>query len=249
MMILLSSASQIITIATTKMLKTLILWCSAKSLLALVNADLIPQLIKNLNPLSFSFTEAEDIHINIMKSIRNSLWLAAANGLEFLEIKDGDEQQAVYETVFKQVLVPSEKYLCQFCVNRFSIVDGKQSENFLELIPQLLRICPYYQPTMEFILHMPVFITIPSCLTFFENCESMINFLNDMNYIQQEWNMEGGEVRQGWKTVLRMLRMEGFEDVIGEKLQNDTTKFYGRSIVDESIECNNELGMNLPRLW
>ncbi|KAK2944280.1 hypothetical protein BLNAU_20776 [Blattamonas nauphoetae] len=48
-----------------------------------------------------------------------------------------------------------------------------------------------------------------------------------------------------WKIVSRMLRMEGMENVIEAKLENDKD-MYGRSIVDKSIEWNNLLGMNLP---
>ncbi|KAK2942011.1 hypothetical protein BLNAU_23076 [Blattamonas nauphoetae] len=90
--------SLVITAATMKMLYSLIASCSAKVHLTLVKADLIAQLINTLNLLSLSFSEAVDIHINIMKSIPRSLLLATPSGLENLEITDHDEQQAVYET-------------------------------------------------------------------------------------------------------------------------------------------------------
>ncbi|KAK2942372.1 hypothetical protein BLNAU_22715 [Blattamonas nauphoetae] len=50
-----------------------------------------------------------------------------------------------------------------------SIVEGEQSFDFMHLLAKLLQICPYYQRTMDFVLHMPVILTIPSCLSFFEN--------------------------------------------------------------------------------
>ncbi|KAK2957528.1 hypothetical protein BLNAU_7427 [Blattamonas nauphoetae] len=247
--VLFTSTSQVINTAAVKMLETLVRWCSPKVRLALVQADLIPQLFTSLNPLSLSFDEAADIHVNLMKTIAESLWLPTPNILAELKCEDRNEQQVVYETVLKQVLVPSEKYIRLLCVNRFSIIDGSLSMNFLEILARLLAICPYYRPTMDFVLHMPVFLTIPSCLTFFENEMSISCFLASMATIQWEWNMEGGEVQQRWKTMHRVLRMEGIEDVIEAKLQNDKTKFYGGWITFYSFRWNNQLGMNDPKLW
>ncbi|KAK2941480.1 hypothetical protein BLNAU_23597 [Blattamonas nauphoetae] len=77
---------------------------STKTLLALVKADMIPQLVITLNPLSLPFDEAVDIHTCLMSNIKPSFWLSTPNGLARLEIKDHNGQQAVHETVLKQVL-------------------------------------------------------------------------------------------------------------------------------------------------
>ncbi|KAK2958123.1 hypothetical protein BLNAU_6827 [Blattamonas nauphoetae] len=153
--VLLSSPNLVIATAAMKMLGSLILWCSVDIRLALVKADLLPQIIISLNPQSLSFAEAVDIHINLILIISNSVWLAAPGGLEQLGIEDENEQQAVHETVLKQVLTPLEQYIWHLCVNRFSIVDGSLSNEYLYLMAQLLEICPYHQPTMDFVFHMP----------------------------------------------------------------------------------------------
>ncbi|KAK2961555.1 hypothetical protein BLNAU_3353 [Blattamonas nauphoetae] len=214
--------------------------------LALVKADLIPQLIITFNPQSLSFTEAVDVHTCLMKIIANPVRLSTPYALRKLAIQDGNEQQAVHKTVLKQVLAPSEQYICHLCANRNSIIEGDQSIYFLELLANILEICPYYQPTMDFVLHLPVFITIPSCLTFFENGSSIWYFLYQMNNAQREWNKQGGEERQKWKTVRGMLRMEGFEDMIEEKLRTVRNLEIGRNIITKSMEWNNLQGMNLP---
>ncbi|KAK2948588.1 hypothetical protein BLNAU_16487 [Blattamonas nauphoetae] len=221
-------------------------WCSPKVRLTLVHADLVPQLIMTLNPLSLSFTEAADIHEYLMNSIVLSFKQITPYGLAKLGIKDRNEQQAVHKTVFTQVLVPSEKYICHLCTNRNSIINGKQSESFLELLAQLLEQSLYYQPTLDFVLHLPVFLPIPSCLSFFENERSIRQFLRDLVVTLREWNEKGGEVRQIWKTVHRLLRMEDIEDVIDTKLGNDKNASYGRSLVANSISLNNLQGMNIP---
>ncbi|KAK2960041.1 hypothetical protein BLNAU_4924 [Blattamonas nauphoetae] len=242
---LISTPSQAMTTAAVVMLRALMLRCSLKIVLSLVNADLIPQLIVTLNPRSHSFAEAVDIHIFLIKSINDSLHLPTPDGLAELGIEDGDERQAVHGTVLKHVLFPSEKYIWHLCVNRFSIIDSEQSEEFLDFLALLLTICPSYQPTMDFVLHMPVALTIPSCLTFFEADDSIWSFLFHMNNTQREWNDTKGDEQQMWKTVDRVLRMEGVEDVIEEKLRNDESGIRGRSIVVRSMEWNDLLGMNL----
>ncbi|KAK2949846.1 hypothetical protein BLNAU_15241 [Blattamonas nauphoetae] len=247
--VLISSASKTITTTAMEMFDNLITNSSARVHYTLVQADLIPQLIFTLNPRSLSFAEAVDIHIHLLKIILISLWLATPDGLEDLEIEDENGQQVVRETVLKQVLVTSEKYTCHLCMNRYSIVDGDQSKYFLEILAQLLEIYPYHQPTTEIVLHMPVFLAIPSCLTFFENDESIWCFLSSMVNAQREWNITSGEVHQKWKKTHRMLRMEGIEDVIEENLQNDQNTSQGLQIVVNSLQWNNLLGMNLPNLW
>ncbi|KAK2950675.1 hypothetical protein BLNAU_14346 [Blattamonas nauphoetae] len=119
-------------------------------------ADLIPQLINTLNPLSLSFVTAENIHMCLIYCITCFLWLATPPGLEDLGIEDHDGQLAVHETVLKQVLIPSEEYIWHLCLNRLSIVDGLLSMRFMSLLAQLLRISSYYQPTMDFVLRIPL---------------------------------------------------------------------------------------------
>ncbi|KAK2942919.1 hypothetical protein BLNAU_22178 [Blattamonas nauphoetae] len=246
MMTLLSSTNQIITNAAMKMLHRLISYCSPKVDLPLIKADLIPQLINPLNPLSLSFTDAADIHTNLILIITNSVWLATPDGLECLKIKDRDEEYTVHETVLRQVVAPSEKYICHLCMNQFSIIDDEQSYDFLTLLARLLAISPCYEPTMDFVLNIPVILTIPSCLSFFENEHSIWIFLHQMIAIQREWNVTRGEVQKTGRAIHRMLRMEGFEDVIEEKLRTDKNRYYGGLVVARSITLNNLLGMNIP---
>ncbi|KAK2944933.1 hypothetical protein BLNAU_20109 [Blattamonas nauphoetae] len=245
--VLISSTSQIITTAALKMLDNLIQCCSAKSFLALVNADLIAQLITALNPLSLSFAEAFNIHTCLIVIISRTVLLTTLYGLYQLKHKDRNKDKAVHETVLTQVLSPSERYIRHLCVNRFSIVDGEQSPELMTLLPRILRICAYYQPTMEFVLTMPVILTIPSCLTFFENENSIWSFLASMVDAQLNWNEQRRHVGQMGKRVTRKLRMEGIEDVIEKKRRNDMNSKIGGWIVGRSIVWINLLGMNVPR--
>ncbi|KAK2954388.1 hypothetical protein BLNAU_10720 [Blattamonas nauphoetae] len=245
--VLISTPSQAIITTTMEILNNLFRNSSAEVRLALVKANLIPQLIITLNPLSLSRADSQEFHVNLLTVISHSVWLAFPNTLAQLRIEDGNGPQTVHETILKQVLVPSEKYICHLCANLFSIVDGQLSTHFLELLTQLLQICLYYQPTMEIVLHMPVVLTIPCCLTFIDNDYSIWLFLSEINSIQRDWNETRRDQHQMWKIVHRLLRMEGIEDVIEAKLRNDRNRYTGACIVDSSIKWNNLLGMNLPR--
>ncbi|KAK2950459.1 hypothetical protein BLNAU_14577 [Blattamonas nauphoetae] len=88
MVVLLSTPSQIITTATMKMLDYLIVWGSSQSHLSLVKADLIPQIVINLNPLSLSFVNAVDIHTCLMKTIATSVSPAFRNLEYFFIVRD-----------------------------------------------------------------------------------------------------------------------------------------------------------------
>ncbi|KAK2956607.1 hypothetical protein BLNAU_8447 [Blattamonas nauphoetae] len=245
--VLLSSPNQALTTSAMKTLRTLIRRLSDPVSFALVKADLIPQLINTLNPQSLSFAEGVDIHIHLLAILTHPFWLSTPYYLRQLGFEDRNEQESVHEIILKQVVVPSEKYVCHLSVNRYSIVDGEQSKLFMEILAQLLRVCPYYQQTMDFVFNMQVIVTIPSCLTFFENDRSLWNFYHLMNTAQQELNAKDRELRLNWQTVHRMLRMEGIEDVSEEKLQNDQNILSGRWIVTKSIGWNNVQGMNVPK--
>ncbi|KAK2956936.1 hypothetical protein BLNAU_8011 [Blattamonas nauphoetae] len=244
--VLISSGSQAITTTAMKMLSNLIWLCSDDNLLLLVKADLISELVITLNPQSLSFTEAVDIHTYLISTITYPLRLTTPEVLTSLTYQDDNEQQAACGTILKQVLAPSEKYIWHLCVNRYSIIDDDMSENFLLLLARLLQICPSYQQTMDFVLHLPVLLTIPSCLAFFEKDESIRYCLLSMIDNQREWNKKGGEQRQMWKTVHRMLRLEGIEDVIEGKQRNDRKTDLERLIVTDSIEWYNLQGLNHP---
>ncbi|KAK2960211.1 hypothetical protein BLNAU_4764 [Blattamonas nauphoetae] len=72
-------------------------------------------------------------------------------------------------------------------------------------------------------------------------CRFSIELLSQI----REWNEPGGEYRQMGTIVDRMLRMEGIDDAIEEKLRNDRNTTEGRCLVAGSIGWTNLQGMNL----
>ncbi|KAK2959587.1 hypothetical protein BLNAU_5365 [Blattamonas nauphoetae] len=245
--VLISSASHTITTAAMKMLKNLINSCSFRYLRALIRADLVPQLVVTLSPQSLSFPKSQDIHTCLLLTFGKSFSLTIYFFDEEIGVNRHDKQQAVCETVLKQVLFPSEKYIRYLCVNRCSIVDGEQSKRFLVLLSRILQTSRYHQPTMDFVLHMPLFFTIPSCLTIFEANLAIWYFLQISIDSQREWSRTKGTERHMLKKLHQMLRMEGFEDVLDERLRRPQRDSFGFQCVDESIKLSNLHGMNLSQ--
>ncbi|KAK2956459.1 hypothetical protein BLNAU_8513 [Blattamonas nauphoetae] len=244
--VLISSTSQIITTAAMTMLQNIVLGCSHQIHHALIKTDLITNLVAPLTSFSVSSTEAENIHVNLMKILRHSLWFSTPDALTQLESKDDNEQQAIHGTVLTQVVVPSEPYIYHLCVNRCSNMEGRMPDELVDLLSQLLRIFLCYQPTMDLVLNMPVIFTISSLLAIFEEDYSNCNCMFATIRHQREWNEKGGKTQQLGKKVHQMLRMEGVEDLFETKLQNDQKELEGGFIVSYSVEWSNLQGKNLP---
>ncbi|KAK2955939.1 hypothetical protein BLNAU_9099 [Blattamonas nauphoetae] len=201
-----------------EMLVFLIHFSSALVRLALVKAGLIPQLMTTLNPLSLSFDEAVDIHTDLMSNIIGTVWLATPDGLTRLEIEDRNEQQAIHETVLKQIVVPSEKYISHLCLNRFSIVDRRQSDNLMDLLTKFLRISPTIQllcqsPSIVPTLSLPTLTLLPiRSNQFFPSHPSFV--------ISQEPRLNNEEPTQSEQILLRTMRKAGFDEHPRNKTTN-----------------------------
>ncbi|KAK2950451.1 hypothetical protein BLNAU_14569 [Blattamonas nauphoetae] len=205
------ASALVIATAAMQMFGALTASCSTKMHLLLVKADLIPQIIVTSTLQSLSFEKVKYIHTYFISIIVHSFWLATPDYLAKPTFKDEYEQQAVHETVLKQVLSPLELYISHLCVNRYSIVERDLSAELMKFIAHILQTSLVYQPAMDFVLNLP-------------------------NHTQRDLNEERGEMRRMGKIVDRMLRMEGIEDVIDEKLQNDRNGSLGGRIVAHSIK-------------
>ncbi|KAK2952633.1 hypothetical protein BLNAU_12461 [Blattamonas nauphoetae] len=78
-----------------QMLSSMMINCSENIGFSLAKADLIPQLINTLNPLSLSFAETDDIQTGLMRIIWSFLWLTTPDGLTRLGLEDENGQQTI----------------------------------------------------------------------------------------------------------------------------------------------------------
>ncbi|KAK2957245.1 hypothetical protein BLNAU_7839 [Blattamonas nauphoetae] len=214
--------------ATMEILDDLFGTYSAKLHFALLNAELIPHIITSLSPSLLPFADCQDIHTHLISFIESSLWIATSPGLKTLQIEDSIESKSVNETILKHILVPSEGYIHHLCANRWSIVDDDQLYKFMRLLARIIGICPQDQPTMDFVLKLPVITAITSAITFCEFDLIIWRFLDETDKSQREWNKHSHSIGQSVKIVRRHLKMEGFDEVIEQRQQNDKNRDWGR---------------------
>ncbi|KAK2945995.1 hypothetical protein BLNAU_19071 [Blattamonas nauphoetae] len=238
-MILLSCANHSLITATIKMLDSLLLNISTRMHLRLVNADLITHILTSLNPLSLSIADAQDIHSSIISIIILTLWLSNPYVLITLDIKDSSEQQAIHETILNRVLVPAEAYIRYLCTNYSFIADGASSERFPYLLTRPLDISQLYQPTLTFVLDLPITLTIPSFISVLEDNITTLRFFFEFKRIVKDWNKGDGKHSQKGQIIIRSLQTEGLEDVLQQQLQYTKTSYNAQCIVSYSVELNN----------
>ncbi|KAK2945218.1 hypothetical protein BLNAU_19858 [Blattamonas nauphoetae] len=244
-MILLSSANHTLITATMKMLDSLLHNTSTRMHLRLINADLIVHLLTSLNPLSLSIADTQDIHSSVISIITLSLCLSNPYVLNALNIKDSSEQQAIHEAILNRVLVPTEAYIRYLCTNYSFIADGASSEQFTYLLTRPLETSQLSQPALTFVLDLPITLTIPSFLSFFEDNLTTLRFFFEFSRIVKELNRKDGEQSQTGQIIIRSLQKEGLEDVLQQQLQYTNTSFNAQAIVRYSVELNNLRGLNV----
>ncbi|KAK2962043.1 hypothetical protein BLNAU_3099 [Blattamonas nauphoetae] len=228
LVVLLSLPNQRIIKSSLEILKTMIRFMSAPTRLRLVTANLIPQIITNLSPLSLPFTESQMILCHLRNIIGSFVSLASMDCVAELKVSDRAEQQAVHEAVLKQVLVASEEYFWHLFRNRFSIDDPLLTNELMFDEPRLLSVAPYFQPTLDYVLTLPIFQLIPSCLTFFDHDHSIFEFFVSMADAVEEWNTQDRTIIRSSAILLGSLRKEGFEDVVETRRHNFENGFRGR---------------------
>ncbi|KAK2961187.1 hypothetical protein BLNAU_3955 [Blattamonas nauphoetae] len=210
----------------------------------LISVDLIPQIFIALNPLSLSFADAEDIHACLISIVNSAVLLGTPHLREILTNEHNHDQQRVHETVLQQLLVPSEAYLRNLCTNRHSIIDGRLSAEFMTLLADIILISPFCRPIMDFVVNMPVVLTITSSLTFFNNDGSIHIPLTVLSSSMEKWNEQCRDVRRTWPTIVRSLRMEGMDNVTEQRMHNNREGMIGQEVANNSIKLSNLQGMN-----
>ncbi|KAK2958000.1 hypothetical protein BLNAU_6926 [Blattamonas nauphoetae] len=87
-----------------------------------------------------------------------------------------------------------------------------------------------------------VLVPLENCLTFFENVTPIWHSLYHMNNAQQDWNRTRGDERQMLKAIHRMLRMEGIDDALEERIQIDQMEqLAGHECPRTSLETSKNL--------
>ncbi|KAK2942352.1 hypothetical protein BLNAU_22739 [Blattamonas nauphoetae] len=245
--VFISSANQPIIQATLKVIVRLINRSSPTLLLLLINADLISRIVSSLLPISLPFSEAQELHSNLLVIVRTSLWLVTPQGLETLK-QENQKLHDIQEAVLKHILVPSKKYIGYVCGLRHSLVNSSLSNPFSSLLICFLKISPSHPPTLDFIQTLPIALSISSFLTFSSSNVTIKSFLDELNVLQTEWFEQDETICGSGTVVTRLLTREGFSDVLEQLMMTDKKGDNRGSIMEYSISLSDLFGMNIRDL-
>ncbi|KAK2950818.1 putative Ubiquitin-conjugating enzyme E2 29 [Blattamonas nauphoetae] len=245
---LISVPNKRIIIAALELVSNIVVYSAKPTLLILVSSGLIPKVVTSLNIFSLSFKEAEMIHHSLILIILAPVYYSKDMALGSLDSACPEIHQTFRETLHKSVILPTEGYIRHLCNNRYLIKDYFQSNFFVNLLLQLLAASLCHPSTMELALSLPICLTIPSALTFFEHDIPSLGLSVETSIKKRPWMRLNGEMQDPCGIVLRLLRSEGIDDVLEQRLNNDITEDKGREVVKSTINWNNLLGMNLNEL-
>ncbi|KAK2960149.1 hypothetical protein BLNAU_5032 [Blattamonas nauphoetae] len=147
------------------------------------------------------------------------------------------------ETILQKVVLPSSEFV-KFLISNRHILSGDLFPYFMSLLCTHIRICPFHQPTLEFVLTSPIVMAFSSCFSIVEGDYDLWNIHVSIEQSLKEWKEEGPEVVQSGKRMIQALFSEGFDDTL-EQMIKKKDGYYGSKIVEYIHWITQFLGLNV----
>ncbi|KAK2944977.1 hypothetical protein BLNAU_20095 [Blattamonas nauphoetae] len=232
LVILVNSSNGKIRAGAIEFLQKVMSWSPYALRFDLIQQDMIGKILAAIKPEMLPFQDHEDIHIPLMEILSEAIVFSNPNSLLRSDILETVSAEQIYDAVLTKVLHPAGAYLRYQLVSRSLIEDDDQSMNFALLLSRLLEISVHSSPTYDFILSLPISITIPDCLTFFTDDSSVWSLVEGLVICRSEWSQTSIIIRQKGQHILRTLDSEGLQDSVEQDMKHDVNGFLGSSIVN-----------------
>ncbi|KAK2957814.1 hypothetical protein BLNAU_7248 [Blattamonas nauphoetae] len=210
----------------------------------LVESDLITKVFATVQPHTLSITGNETMFNKLVSAVFYCLRLADSRYLRELGITDAVDAFNHRKMIFQKVVIPSSQFVTFLISNRYSLKDGSLNY-FMSLLDKFIQICPFHDPTLEFVLASPIAMTFSSSLSFVEEDGDLWNFLTKIHDSLLIWKKEGPEVAQSGKRMLQALISEGSEDSLEQKMKHEESGENGRDVVQACHVISKLLGSNV----
>ncbi|KAK2950208.1 hypothetical protein BLNAU_14894 [Blattamonas nauphoetae] len=241
---LVSSPHSTMVVAALSLLHKTILMSSTEIRHRPVQSDLVSKVFATVQPHTLPISGNDKIFDNLLIIIYRYLNLAVPLSLRELGITAAVDQSNHREMIFQKVVLPSSQFF-QYLISNRNMLKGELLNSFMSLLTTHLRIGPFHDPTLEFVIASPIVMAFSSCLSFIEDNSRLWVTLQHINYSFKEWKKEGPEVVQSGKRMIQALISEGFEDTLEQKLMSNKGGDYGSSFDDYCHSISQRLGSNV----
>ncbi|KAK2955342.1 hypothetical protein BLNAU_9735 [Blattamonas nauphoetae] len=212
----------------------------------LVESDVVTKLVATVRPHTLPISGNEEIFKDLLRFISRYPLLTYPSNLKDLGFTTPTATYSLREMIFQKVVLPSSKFVTFLISNRY-ILNGELLFSFTYLLGQLLRICQFHRPTLEFVLASPIALALHSCLSYANNDVGVWNILVLINSSLESWKDEGPEVTRNVKRILQSLFSEGFEDTLEQMMKLDKSVSLGTCIVLFCHSITKMLGSNVMK--
>ncbi|KAK2950938.1 hypothetical protein BLNAU_14128 [Blattamonas nauphoetae] len=246
MALLLSSPHRKLVEATLSFVFITIMEAAPPLQMKLVEADLLSKVLQAIQSHISLGHPSEELHWNLFGIIFKASRLAKPYSLPHLEIVDDIAKHNHYEMLFLKLYRPSALYLSRLFANRYLFAQDRMARSFLILLGDLHQICPFHRPTLDLLIAQSIDLASISCLACVEMDDSLTVFLHSVQYGIKQWSKEGPYVKQNGRRLIQALTLEGYADIIEERVLNCASGHYGVMVVLYGRHTAQQLGGNIP---
>ncbi|KAK2955090.1 hypothetical protein BLNAU_10021 [Blattamonas nauphoetae] len=154
---------------------------------------------------------------------------------------------SVQATILDKAFRPLSPFITALWFRRFEIADDEKAEALPWLLAQMLITAPSHEPTLHFILSLPICHLFVGSLDLFTTDSIVPFFLDALREGVSEWRRGTDNVKARGAEILRLMGEEGLAD----KLEQTSFTTHKTSPFATSTEMtcilHKDLGLNYPR--
>ncbi|KAK2963427.1 hypothetical protein BLNAU_1469 [Blattamonas nauphoetae] len=142
------------------------------------------------------------------------------------------------------MIVPSSPYMAYILQCIVPTQSRIQMVVVCNLTVRLFDLAVRHTPTMQFLLSSSVPLIFPTILSEVTDDYAVSRILTEFSIFPFLLTVIGGEVRERTQDLVRMLRSEGLEEGMEQKLMDSASQKLGSIIRERSSELCNQFGWN-----
>ncbi|KAK2943957.1 hypothetical protein BLNAU_21103 [Blattamonas nauphoetae] len=205
----------------------------------------IKLLMVSMQPHTRSVEGNKYFHDSLMLILARTIKHGTLSGIHDLTESGVQESEAtIRETILNNLIIPSGTYV-EHVLHQLAGTHTRSEITFVDyFVVHLFDIAVHHPLTMQYLVSSSVPQAFSAILC--ENCCDLVvsKCLERFAVFGEKMNDEGGEFLHRTHDLIRMVRSEGLEDGLEQKLRNNADKSLGRCVAKLSLWLCNRLGSN-----